>query len=351
MHAPAGKTLNLPFEIALLGLLAFLWGSSYLLIKVAVATIPPFTLISMRVGIAGLVLLVVMWGQRSRLPADRETWRLLLIQAFFASIGPWTMLAWGQQYVDSSLAGVLNSTSPIFVFFITFFFTRHEAVSGLRLAGALLGVTGVVLIVGADALSGLGQEVVAQLAVLFAAFLYGIAAIHGKRFSHISPTATAAGTMICATACLVPLSIVVERPWTLNPTPLSLLAAVALAIFCTGGALLLYYRLVRTLGSMGVASQAYLRAGVSVLLGVIVLGEHVTLVIGLGLLATILGVAAINKPGRQSGRIAESTSRRERVYFHDANRHLHVLLYCRWRPRGHDARAVAGARWRRGRGS
>jgi len=299
MNATAGKATNLAFEIALLGLLALLWGSSYLFIKVAVATIPPVTLIAGRVTIAGLFLLGVMWGQGARLPADRRTWRLLLTQAFFTSIGPWTLVAWGQQYVDSSLAGVLNSTSPIFVFLITVLVTRHEVVSGRKLAGALLGIAGVVLIVGVDALRGLGQAVVAQLAVLFAALLYGVAAIHGKRFAHISPTVTAAGTMLCAAAILVPLSVLVERPWTLNPSMMSLLAAGALAIFCTGGALLLYFRLLRTLGSMGVASQAYLRAGVSVMLGVIVLGEHVTVVIGLGLLATILGVAAINLPARR----------------------------------------------------
>jgi len=298
MSATADKAPNFTVEILLLGLLALLWGSSYLFIKVAVETIPPFTLIAMRVAVAGFFLLAVMWGQGVRLPADGRTWRLLLVQAFFTSAAPWTMVAWGQQYVDSALAGVLNSTSPIFVFFITFLFIRHEAVSGRKLAGALLGIAGVVLIVGVDALRGLGQEVAAQLAVLFAALLYGVAAIHGKRFSHLSPTVTAAGTMICATACLVPLSLLVDRPWTLNPSPVSLLAATALAIFCTGGALLIYFRLVRTLGSMGVASQAYLRAGVSVMLGVIVLGEPITLVIGLGLLATILGVAAINMPAR-----------------------------------------------------
>ncbi len=299
MSAPADKAPNLAFEILLLGVLALLWGSSYLFIKVAVESLPPFTLIAMRVAIAGLFLLAVMWGQGARLPADGKTWRLLLVQAFFTSIAPWTMVAWGQQYVDSALAGVLNSTSPIFVFFITFFFVRQEAVSGRKLAGALLGIAGVLLIVGVDALRGLGQEVAAQLAVLLAALLYGVAAIHGRRFSHLSPTVTAAGTMICATAVLVPLSVLVDRPWTLSPSSLSLLSAAALAIFCTGGALLIYFRLVRTLGSMGVASQAYLRAGVSVLLGMIVLGEQVTVVVGLGLLAAIMGVAAINMPTRR----------------------------------------------------
>ena len=136
------KPENLQYELALLGLLASLWGSSYLLIKIAVATIPPITLIAMRVSFAAVFLLMVMWYQGARFPRDWSTWRKLLIQAFFNSIASWTVLAWGQQYVDSGLAGVLNSTSPIFVFFITMLFTRHEAVTGWKLAGALLGVIG-----------------------------------------------------------------------------------------------------------------------------------------------------------------------------------------------------------------
>ena len=91
---------------------------------------------------------------------------------------------------------MLNSTSPIFVFFITLAVTRHEAVGFLKLLGACLGLMGVVLIVGMDALEGLGQQVAGQLAVLGGAVLYACAAIHGKRFSHLPATATAAGTMI-----------------------------------------------------------------------------------------------------------------------------------------------------------
>jgi len=283
-------------ELALLGLLAGLWGSSYLLIKIAVATIPPITLIAMRVSIAAVFLVIVMWYQGARFPNDRGTWRILLIQAFFNSIASWTVLAWGQQYVDSGLAGVLNSTSPIFVFFITLLFTRHEAVNSWKLVGALLGVLGVALIVGLDGLRGIGQQIAGQFAVLLGALLYAFAAIHGKRFSSISPTVTAAGTMIWASVCLGPLSLVADRPWTLNPSASSIVAAVVLGLFCTGFALLLYFRLVRTIGSMGVASQSYLRAGVSVLLGIFVLGEQITQAIGLGLVAIIVGVAAINIP-------------------------------------------------------
>jgi len=100
--------------------------------------------------------------------------------------------------------------------------------------------------------------------------------------------------MIWATVCLGPLSLAVDRPWTLKPSATSVIAAIVLGLFCTGVALLLYFRLVRTIGSMGVASQSYLRAGVSVLLGIFVLGEHVTQAIALGLVAILLGVAVIN---------------------------------------------------------
>ncbi len=269
-------------ELALLVLLAGLWGSSYLLIKMAVATIPPITLIAMRVCLAAVFLFLVMRFQRARFPRDWNTWRMLFIQAFFNSIASWTVLAWGQQYVDSGLAGVLNSTSPIFVFFITLLFTRHEAVTVRKLAGALLGLIGVASIVGVDALRGIGEQFAGQVAILLGALLYACAAIYGTRFSSISPTVTAAGTMIWAAACLVPLSLVVDRPWTLNASVRSILAAVVLGLFGTGVALLLYFRLVRTLGSM------------AVLLGIFILGEQITLAIGFGLVAVILGVAVIN---------------------------------------------------------
>lgn len=290
---------RLATELVLLALLALLWGSSYLFIRVALDTIPPVTLIAIRVSVASAFLMAVVMLRGERLPRDRRTWGMLLVQSFLNSIGAWTVLAWGQQFVDSGLASVLNSTSPIFIFFITYFLTRHESVNPRKLAGACVGLVGVVLIVGPDVLGGLGQQVAAQGAIILGALLYAGAAIYGKRFPHLSPTVTAAGTMIWATVCLVPLSLALESPWTLQPSAVSLAAALALSIACTGIALLIYFRLVRTLGSMGVASQAYLRAGIGVLLGVMVLGETFTSLIGAGLAAAIIGVALINFPERR----------------------------------------------------
>ena len=284
-------------EVALLICLAVLWGSSYLWIKIAVHAIPPFTLIALRVTIAAIVLVAVAVWFGHKLPTDLRTWRMLCVQAFLNSTGAWTLLAWGQQFVDSGLAGVLNSTSPLFVLMFTLLWTRHEAVTSARVIGVLLGIGGVVAIIGFDALRGLGQQVIAQLAVLLGAVMYAGAAIYGRqKFNHLHPTATAAGTMICASACLVPLSVAVDRPWTLSPPVEAVMAAIILGVLCTGLALLLYFRLLRTLGSIGVASQSYLRAGISVVLGIVVLGEPITVVVVSGALATIAGVALINMP-------------------------------------------------------
>jgi len=281
-------------EYCLLALLALFWGSSYLFIKVALADLPPITLMAARVSGAAVLLTAVVLWRGHRFPGDRESWQTLLVQAGFNAFVPWTILAWGQQFVDASLASVLNSTSPIFVLIFTAFVTRHEVLGATRVLGVALGLGGVIFIVGIGALAGLGDQVAGQLACLFAAALYGCAAIYGKRFSHQPPAVTAAGTMILSSAVLVPLALLVDQPWTLHVSLQSAGAAAMLSIFCTGFALLLYFRLVRTIGSLGVASQAYLRSGFGVMLGIVLLGETLSLPVATGLVATVAGVVLIN---------------------------------------------------------
>lgn len=288
---------NLVVELSLLGVLALLWGSSYLFVKIAVTEIPPITLIAIRVAGAAVVLLSLVWIKQERMPSDPSTWGQLLVQSFLNSIGAWTVLAWGQQFVDSGLAAVLNSTAPIFIFFITLFITRHEALHIGKLIGACLGLAGVVLIVGTEALSGIGQDVWGQAAVLSGAIMYAVAAIYGTRFRSLSASVVAACTMLWATVWLVPLSLLLDQPWTLRPSMMALGAAGALSVFCTAVALLIYFRLLKTLGSMGTASQSYLRAGVGIILGIVVLGEVVPPMLWVGVSLSLMGIAAINLMG------------------------------------------------------
>ena len=248
---------NMAVELALLLLLATLWGASYSFIKLGVATIPPITLIAARTLVAGVLLLVIMHWRGLRLPKDAATWRRFLFQACLNSVIPWTLIAWGERSLDAGLATILNSTSPIFTFFLTLAMTRHETLSARKLFGVVAGMVGICLIVGVEALAGLGVQLTAEIATVTATICYAGGAIFSRSFRDLDPMAPAAGSLLCGAAILVPASLVIDRPWTLAPSTGSLLALVGLAVFSTALAFVIYFRLITTLGSVGTTAQAY----------------------------------------------------------------------------------------------
>lgn len=290
---------NLTKELALLLALSTLWGASYSFIKIGVETIPPVTLIAARTLIAGMILLAVIRWRDLCLPKDAATWRRFLFQACLNSVVPFTLIAWAQQTTDAALATILNSTSPIFAFLLTVLVTRHEAVTGRRMFGVGAGIVGICLIVGVEALGGLGRELWAQLAIVAATVCYAGAAIFGKAFKGLDPIMPAAGSMICGAAVLIPASLIVDRPWTLAPSTESILALLALSAFSTALAFVIYFRLVQTLGSVGTTAQAYLRVPIGVAIGVLFLGESLTPTGLAGLACVITGVAAMTIPARK----------------------------------------------------
>jgi len=286
-------------ELALLGLLATLWGASYSFIKIGVETIPPVTLIAARTLIAGSILLLVMRLRGVAMPRDRASWLSFLVQACLNSVIPFTLIAWGEKTVDAGLATILNSTSPIFTFLITVAIVRHEAVTARKLLGVVAGMTGICLIVGFEALGGLGDALIAQLAIVVATVCYAGAAIFGRRFKGLDPVVPAAGSMLCGTAVLIPASMIIDQPWQLAPSIDSVLALLALSVFSTALAFTIYFRLLHTLGSVGTTSQAYLRVPIGVAIGVVFLGETLTATAWLGLGCVVLGVAAMTIPARK----------------------------------------------------
>jgi drug/metabolite transporter (DMT)-like permease len=276
-------------------------------ISLALPSFPPATLMAIRVLLAALVLLAIMFARRMRLPADRHSWRLFFIQSLVNSTGPWLMLAWAQQYTGSAISSVLNSTSPLWVFAFSFLLLRQGQRPGTRqLSGALLGFAGIVLIVGVGALEDIGQNLVPQLVVLAGAALYGIAALRGPLLAGRPPIETATGTLLCASVVLVPASLVLDQPWELTPDVTGIVAALMLAVACTAFAFLIYFRLLSTLGPMGTASQAYLRSGVGVFLGVVFLSESLTLETFAGICLAIFGVVLINWPQERKSRLASA---------------------------------------------
>lgn len=299
----ASTTAAPPYrELALLLLLATLWGASYTLIKLGIATIPPITLIAGRTLIAGLLLLGVLRMRGISLPRDPAIWGRFFIQACLNSALPFTLIAWAEQTVDASLASILNSLTPVMTVLLTLVWSRHEALSCRKLLGVFLGLGGVCLIVGFEAFSGLGDQLMGQLAVVLATVCYAGAAIFGKNFRGLDPMAPAAGSLLCGTAILIPLSLIIDRPWTLAPSTNSLSALLILAVFSTAGAFTLYFRLIQTLGSVGTTAQGYLRTPIAVGIGAIVLGEALSVSAWIGLFCTLAGVAPITLPGRNAGK-------------------------------------------------
>ena len=291
-----------PRSIALVFVLALLWGASYPQIKVAVETIPPLTVAAMRSLIAGLLLLAFLG------PAGaRQLWRAatgnlqLLTQAVFNCVLPWILLAWAVQSVDAGLATILNSLSPIFIFLMTWGITKHEPATPRKFLGVALGLAGVLAIVGVNALSGLGKHTLAELACVAGAFCYGVAAIVGRRFDAVSPLVPAAGSTLIAALVMVPLALVVEQPWTLTPSTRSMLCLASLAVFSTGFAFVVYFRLIATVGSIAMSSQAYLRIVVGVGLGMIFLGERLSAGAIVGLPLVLAGVIAMTWPAKRAG--------------------------------------------------
>ena len=289
---------NAPFELFLLLVLATLWGASYTFIRIGVETIPPVTFIAARTLIAGVILLAIAQARGIRLPKDGGSWRRFLFQAGLNSVVPFTLIAWAEQTVDAGLATILNSTSPIFVFLMTVLITRHEPVTAWKLFGVIAGIAGIGLIVGVEALGGLGHELVAQLAIVAATLCYAGAAIFGKTFKGLDPLLPAAGSMLCGAAILIPASLVLEQPWTVMPSTDSILALLGLSVFSTALAFAIYFRLLHTLGSIGTTAQAYLRVPIGVAIGVVFLGEDLAPSAWTGLVCVIAGVAAMTIPAR-----------------------------------------------------
>lgn len=285
-------------ELALLGLLAVLWGASYTFIKIGVETIPPVTFIAGRTLIAGGILLGLIRWRGLVMPREVVMWRRFMFQACLNSVIPFTLIAAAERSIDAGLATILNATSPIFTFLLTALITRHEPVTLRKLVGVGAGIAGICLIVGTEALGGIGHQLWAQLAVVAATVCYAGAAIFGRNFRGLDPMVPAAGSMICGAVILIPLSLVFDRPWTLTPSTASILALFGLSVFSTALAFSIFFRLIHTLGSVGTTSQAYLRVPIGVGIGAVFLGESLGPSAWFGMGFVVVGVAAMTIPAR-----------------------------------------------------
>jgi drug/metabolite transporter (DMT)-like permease len=296
MDTSHSRKTSLVFELSLLALLATLWAAAYTFIKIGIETIPPVTLIAARTLLAGSLLVLIMSLRGVSLPKDLVSWRNFAIQACLNSAIPFTLIAWAEKSIDAGLAVILNSMTPVFTFLITLFWSHHEATGLRKFAGVVVGLAGTCVIVGHQAFNHVGQELFAQIAVILATICYAGAAIFGRNFKTLDPMAPAAGSLLSGAAILIPVSLLVDRPWTLAPSGASVLALIGLAVFSTSMAFVIYFRLIHTLGSVGTTAQAYLRAPIGVAIGAYFLGERLDPSAWIGLVCILIGVLLMTLP-------------------------------------------------------
>jgi drug/metabolite transporter (DMT)-like permease len=190
----------------------------------------------------------------------------------------------------------LASTTPIFAFLITWGITRHEPATLLKLVGAILGLAGTIAIIGLDALGNLNANIFAEIVILIATISFACATIFGLRLTEYDPMVVAAGSLLFGGLLLLPAALIIDRPWTLHPTPQALGAVVTMAIFSSALGLMLFYMCLTRLGTLMTNAQGYLRIPIGVGLSVLLLGESVPSNLTLGLVLVMGGVAAMTIP-------------------------------------------------------
>lgn len=279
-------------QLLQLVLLGTIWGSSYLFIKVAVAGVPPLSLVEVRLFLGAAVLFLVRRWARQPWPA-RAVWPHLLVMAVAGNVVPFLLIAWSEQHIDSGLASVLNATTPFFTVAFAVAVFRAERLSWNKAAGVVLGFLGVAVLSGADLAAWRSASARAQVAVLASSACYGLGFAYARRFLRGAPLALAAGQIGLAAGLLALPTLASGELLALRPTAGALLALAVLGILSSGLAYVLYYRLIESAGAVVASLATYLMPPVGVTLGWLVLGEPVGWRLLAGVALVLAGMAVV----------------------------------------------------------
>lgn len=282
---------------AMLLLLSFLWGGSFFFISVSVSELPPFTLVTMRVGLAAVTLWLVLLVSGYPIPKSPEVWRAFVMMGLLGNALPFSLIAWGQTHIGAGLASIINATTPIFTILIAGAFLSDEHITPRKMLGVTAGLAGVIVLIGPSALLELGTNTMAQLAVIGAAVSYSCATVFGRRFKAmgISPLDTAVGQVTASTIILLPVVWFIDKPLQLaNPSLQVWLSILALAIFSTAFAYILFFRILSSSGATNVVLVTFLAPVTASLLGWLMLDEQLQAKHFIGMACIGLGLAIID---------------------------------------------------------
>ena len=288
-------------------LLSVLWGGSFFFAAVLIRTLPPFTIVFLRVGLAAAILNALVKALGMRMPGSRAVWLAFFAMGLLNNAVPFSLVVWGQSHIASGLAAILNATTPISAVVVAHLLTDDEKMTGNRFLGVVIGFFGVVILIGPDSLKRLGANVWAQVAVLTAAVFYAFAGVYGRRFKRlgIDPILTATGQVTASAIVLFPIAMLVDNPWTLTIPALPVWEAIlGSAVLSTALGYIMYFRILATAGATNLLLVTFLIPVSAIMMGTFGLGERLDPRHFVGLAFIGAGLAAID--GRLPSRIRRS---------------------------------------------
>ncbi|HSY88267.1 MAG TPA: DMT family transporter [Verrucomicrobiae bacterium] len=290
-------------DYALLLLLSAMWGGSFLLIKLAVATLPPLWVASLRITVGGLALLLVLRLRRLALPRGRAVWARLAFMGILGNLAPFALIGWGELQVASGLAAILMAMVPLMVMVIAHFRVPDEPLTPGKTLGVGLGILCVIVLIGPSALSGVGSHVAAELAILAATACYAASALAARGLPPLRADAMSAGMLLVAAPVGLIAAALVDSPASLAPSLESLLAAVLLGLFCTGLGYVLFFRILTSAGAGFASMNNFLVPPFGVIYGWMVLSEYLPASAFAALALILLGLLALRwRPGNRLAR-------------------------------------------------
>lgn len=257
--------------------LSVLWGGSFFFAKVALAELQPLTVVFCRVALAALALNIVLAVAGRPLFRAGTRWRSFATMGLLNNLVPFGLIFWGQTQIASGLASILNATTPLFTLAVAHFLTKDERIGGLKLGALLVGLCGVAVLVGPSLLVA-GQSTAGQLACLGAALSYAFAGVYGRQFKSmgVAPLDAAAGQVTASAMLILPIMLLVDRPWTLAafPSAITWAALAGLSLLSTALAYVLYFRILAVTGPTNLLLVTFLIPVTAILLGALVLDER-----------------------------------------------------------------------------
>lgn len=285
---------------ALLALLGLIWGGSFFFARVAVAHVPPFTLVVLRLSLAALALHLYIRGRFGMYQALAARWREFALMGLINNAIPHAFLFLGQTEIGAGLAAILNATTPVWTVIIANMATEDEKLSSAKIAGCLLGLAGTVVLIGPSAVAGLfgtASDIPLWALVLpvLAAVSYGFAATYGKRFRNLAPPVTAAGQLTASTLIMLPVAAFADTPWLLPMPPIeATLSILGLALVSTAYAYILFFRIMAEAGATNTSLVTLLVPPSAILLGYLFLGETLQAADVAGMALIALGLAVLD---------------------------------------------------------